>query len=297
MKITFMGAGSSVFVKKVLGDTLMCECFKDAEIALYDIDPDRLEESYVMVTLLNKNINEIEKKIHYTFKDKTLLQQAFTRSSFCNEHKGDGRYISNEVLEFFGDGILSASIITHLIRTRSKRYEHGIKTTLSEGDFSNIRSKLSDKRNLSENVKRLGLNQYLVMGNGDRLLGIADEASVAEDLFESIIGAVYIDSDFSIPTVMKVVSVMLDLNEYIDKNAKAPMQSYKNALQEWCADKKRRLPAPVYRKISESGPDHNKTYVVACYIGADKASEGSGRSVKIAETEAARIALSALMEA
>ena len=247
----------------------------------------------------DENLKHIENKINYTFKDKSLLCQAFTRESFCNENRHGKAviYQSSEVLEFFGDGILSASIITHLIRTRSKRYEHGIKTTLSEGDFSNIRSKLSDKRNLSENVKRLGLNQYLVMGNGDRLLGIADEASVAEDLFESIIGAVYIDSDFSIPTVMEVVSVMLDLNEYIDKNAKAPMQSYKNALQEWCADKKRRLPAPVYRKISESGPDHNKTYVVACYIGADKASEGSGRSVKIAETEAARIALSALMEA
>ena len=85
-----------------------------------------------------KNIKEIEKKIHYTFKDKGLLMQAFTRSSFCNEHKsrvGD-EYISNEVLEFFGDSILSATIITSLIKTKAVRYSKGLKTELAEGDFS-----------------------------------------------------------------------------------------------------------------------------------------------------------------
>lgn len=63
MKITFMGAGSSVFVKKVLGDTLMCECFKDAEIALYDIDGERLEDSYLLITQLNKIINGNKAKV------------------------------------------------------------------------------------------------------------------------------------------------------------------------------------------------------------------------------------------
>jgi len=63
MKITFMGAGSSVFVKKVLGDTLMCECFKDVEIALYDIDGERLEDSYMLITHLNKVINGNKAKV------------------------------------------------------------------------------------------------------------------------------------------------------------------------------------------------------------------------------------------
>ena len=62
-KITFMGAGSTVFAKNVLGDAMMSEHLRDFEIALYDIDPDRLEESYIMVTLLNKNINENRAKI------------------------------------------------------------------------------------------------------------------------------------------------------------------------------------------------------------------------------------------
>ena len=142
-----------------------------------------------------KNIKQIEKKIGYVFKDKSLLRQAFTRTSYCNE--GGRRnlgYQSNEVLEFFGDGILSASIITIFLRKFSTRYTHGIKTNLAEGDFTVIRSKLSDKKNLSSAVSKIGLEEFLLMGAGDARLGVNTEPSVMEDLFESIIGAVYIDS-------------------------------------------------------------------------------------------------------
>ena len=99
-----------------------------------------------------KYIPEIEKTIDYTFRDKSLLKQAFTRTSFCNEHSKESEipYESNEVLEFFGDSVLSAAIITLLLKEHTKKYEHGIKTKLKEGDFSNIKSKLSDKKNLSE---------------------------------------------------------------------------------------------------------------------------------------------------
>ena len=240
-----------------------------------------------------ENTEEIERRIGYKFTDRALLEQAFTRTSFCNEqsHSARIRYQSNEVLEFFGDSILSSAIVTFLIRSRSERYEYGVRTDLNEGDFSNIRSKLSDKRNLSENVKRLGLEKFLVMGKGDQSMHIYDEPSVAEDLFESIIGAVYIDSGFNMDAVMKVVSGMLDMSVYLEKNKQPPMQSFKNALQEYCADKSRRLPPPVYKKIAEDGPDHNKTYICACYVGGRKLSEGSGRNVKAAEGEAARAAL------
>ena len=92
-----------------------------------------------------KNIKLIEKKIGYTFKDKSLLKQAFTRTSYCNEHKGRGgvKYQSNEVLEFFGDSILSAAIVTLLMKDFAERYEYGISTSLGEGDFSNIKTAVS----------------------------------------------------------------------------------------------------------------------------------------------------------
>ena len=95
-----------------------------------------------------KHINEIEKKINYKFKDKSLLEQAFTRSSYCNEKNYGGKesYASNEVLEFFGDSVLSVAIVGMLLENMTERFEHGIRTSLDEGGFSLIRSKLSDKK-------------------------------------------------------------------------------------------------------------------------------------------------------
>lgn len=243
----------------------------------------------------NKNIPEIERIIQYTFKDKGLLRQAFTRSSFCNEQRTRGKrgYSSNEVLEFFGDSVLSTSIISILMAEKTERYEFGVFTELGEGDFSNIRSKLSDKRNLSLSISKLGLQKYLQMGDGDRKMGIDSEPSVMEDLFESIIGAVYIDCGMDIKRVIKVVSKMLDLSVYLENTA-PPIQSYKNALQEFCADKKRRLPPPVYKTVSESGPDHKKTYERAVIIGERTVAVGKGKNQKLADVAAAEAALEIL---
>ncbi len=242
-----------------------------------------------------RHIPHIEKKIGYTFKDKGLLIQSFTRSSFCNEKNRGGRadYISNEVLEFFGDSVLSTAIISILLDSKTARCAHGIKTELTEGDFSNIRSKLSDKSNLSRSTAELGLQKYLILGEGDAKLGVADEPSVMEDLFESIIGAVYIDCGRDIETVIKVVSGMLDTSVYLTEGA--VIQSHKNALQEWCADKKHRLPAPVYRTLGESGPDHKKVYERGVFIGERLCGTGSGKNQKIADSAAAEAALRLLM--
>ena len=241
------------------------------------------------------SIPEIEKKIGYVFNDKSLIKQAFTRSSFCNEHKGQGkrRLVSNEVLEFFGDSVLSTAIISLMLKEKTERYEHGVYTQLNEGDFSNIRSKLSDKRNLSGSMALLGLQKFLLMGEGDAKLGIENEPSVMEDLFESIIGAVYIDCGMNIDRVIKVVSKILDTSVYFSADA-APIQSYKNALQEWCADKKHRLPAPVYKTVSESGPDHKRIYERAVYIGDRLVATGKGKNQKIADSAAAEAALEIL---
>ena len=244
----------------------------------------------------NDNIEKIEKIIKYTFKDKSLLMQAFTRASFCNERRREkNAYSSNEVLEFFGDAVLSASIVSIFLNKKTERYEHGIKTELCEGDFSNIRSKLSDKSNLSATIAKLGLQKYLIMGEGDAKLGIENEPSVMEDLFESIIGAIYIDTDMDIRRVIKIVSAMLSPEEYL-KSKTAATQSPKNLLQEFCADKKHRLPPPTYKVISESGPEHKRTFVCGCYIGEELLGTGEGKNRKIAESEAARIALAELQK-
>ena len=238
-----------------------------------------------------KAIPEIERVIGYKFKDKTLLTQAFTRTSFCNEAHGD--YQSNEVLEFLGDSVLSCAIITKLVCDLAQRYEHGIRSKLGEGDFTNIKSRLSDKSNLSRSMARLGLQKHLIMGEGDAKLGIENEPSVMEDLFESIIGAIYLDSGMNVSVAAGCVEKMLDISEYTSGNA--AKKSPKNALQEWCADKSRKLPVPKYMTETESGPDHQKAYVRVCYIGDRLVGRGEGKNFKIADSAAAEDALNNLM--
>ena len=242
-----------------------------------------------------KNIELIESKLGYTFRDKSLLRQAFTRSSYCNEHRGKGgvKYMSNEVLEFFGDSVLSTVIIGLLLEEKTERYEYGIRTELGEGDFSVIRSNLSDKRNLSVSMAELGLQRFLIMSKGDEQEGIADEPSVMEDLFESIVGAVYIDSGKDMRVATALVRGMLDLSSY-SKSEGAPVQNAKGQLQEWCADKKHRLPVPKYITVSESGPDHKKVYERGCYIGDELVATGCGKNTKIADAAAAAAALEVL---
>ena len=237
----------------------------------------------------SKSLPIVEKAIGYTFKDKSLITQAFTRTSFCNESGVKGEYQSNEVLEFIGDSVLSTAIVTKLMSELGERYSHGLKTNLNEGDFSNIKSNLSNKKNLSESMKALGLQKYLIMGEGDSKMKIENEPSVMEDLFESIVGAVYIDCGMNIESVMRVVARMLDISSYT--TGAAANRSAKNALQEWCADKSRKLPTPRYETLSEDGPDHKKSFVRGCYIGDELVGRGIGKNFKIADTEAAKSAL------
>ena len=236
----------------------------------------------------SNKIQRIEAAIGYTFRDKSLLRQAFTRASYCNEGHGDCQ--SNEVLEFFGDSALSLAIVTRLIEKKTERYRHGIRTDLTEGDLSNIRSHLADKKNLSGVIEKLGLEEYLIVGEGDAKLGISREKSVREDLCEAIIGAVYIDSGFSLPAVISVTERMMDISHYLSAPAAAEKNA-KNVLQEWCADKKRRLPPPVYEKVAESGPDHDKRYTAVCMVDGKEVGRAEARSLKLAQAAAAEMAV------
>ena len=242
----------------------------------------------------NKNIEQIEKTLGYVFKDKSLLKQAFTRESFCNENnRGKTKFISNEILEFFGDSVLSTAIVSLLLKGRTKKYEYGIYTELGEGDFSTIRSNLSDKKNLSSAMGALGLEKYLLLSRGDAKLGIEKEPSVMEDLYESIIGAIYIDSGMDLSVVISVVERTLDVSSYISE-AEVPKKNAKNLLQEWCDDKKHRLPHPEYKVLSATGPDNKKTYECGVYIGEKLYARGIGKNQKLAEAEAAKLALEIL---
>lgn len=233
-------------------------------------------------------VREIEAKINYTFVNKGLLIQAFTRRSFSNEEEQAGREVMqcNEVLEFCGDSILGAVIVSTLLARNGDMTAGYLKTALSEGAFSTVKSRMSDKSMLSERMTHLGLHRYLLLSNGDRERGIADEPSVKEDLFESIVGAVFLDSGGDFARVSDVVCGMLDIDAYLTE--RASVKNEKNRLQEYC--QARKIPFS-YETLGMSGPEHDPTYTVSLAVGGKALAVGSGRNVKKAEMAAAREAL------
>lgn len=243
--------------------------------------------------LTQKQIEHVEKTLGYTFRDKSLLVQAFVRSSFCNERDG-ARLQSNEVLEFFGDSVLSAVLVSIFIRDFAKRDAFGIRTDYGEGELSTLKSNLSDKKNLSRSMRELGLAEYLLMGNGDKKEAIGAQASVMEDLYESLLGAVYIDCDKDMQTMIRVVERTLDTSVFLHRCA--PQKSYKNLLQEYCQEKTRRLPLPTYEVLRKEGPEHDSRVLCACLVGGKMLGQGWGKNEKEAENAAAGVALQSLRE-
>ena len=235
-------------------------------------------------------IGEIEAIIGYHFRDPALLRQAFTRKSYCNEARqaGDRHIQSNEVLEFCGDSVLSAAIISILMERCSHRSAVGLATELDEGSFTVIKSNLTNKTMLSRRVGELGLSQYLLVGRGDVKRGIGTQPSVMEDLFESIVGAVYFDCGKDMQVMTDLVGRLLDTDEYLKKNAVRQAASPYNALQEFC--QARKLPFS-FAEIEHFGPEHERTYVFACYVQDKEIARGQGGSGAKAKAAAAAAAL------
>lgn len=227
----------------------------------------------------------IEAAIGYTFQNKSLLVQAFSRRSYTNEAMQNGVKATacNEVLEFCGDSVLGTVIMTLLLDKYGECSESdGYVSRFNEGALHTLKSRLSDKSMLSERMTALGLHRYLLLSNGDRALGIAEEASVKEDLFESIIGAVYLDSGHDFLAVARVTRNMLDPEVYLERSK--PEKSEKNLLQEYCQEK--RLPFS-YETLGTEGPEHDPVFRVACKVEGYPPFIGEGRNVKKAEKAAA----------
>ena len=236
---------------------------------------------------------DIEEKIGYTFKNKALLVQAFTRRSFQNEEaqKGKKTMQSNEVLEFLGDAILGAVVASTLLTRHGNTDKGYLRTEMDEGAFTTVKSRMSDKSMLSGRMTEMGLHRYLRVSNGDRENGITDEPSVKEDLFESIIGAVFLDTERDFARTTDVIAEMLDIEEYLNKGNKA--KNAKNLLQEHCQAE--RLPFR-YEILSVSGPEHAPIYEVALLIGNERYAVANGKNLKKAEMAAASEALLRLNE-
>lgn len=231
--------------------------------------------------LKKEAIATIEQTIGYQFKDKQLISQAFTRSSYHYEHPEEQ---SNEVMEFVGDSVLSLLVVDNLLDRYTDKDGSGLYSCLDEGDFSSIRSFMVNKSFLAKKMKKLGLHHFLRMSIGDEKQGVDNSISVLEDLFESIVGAVYLDVGRNLNKTKKVIIPLLEIDSELDEYDEKIKISYKNLVQEWCD--KYGCERPKYETYQTYDGFSSTCYISEYNIEG----KGEGNNGKEAEKKAAEIA-------
>ena len=216
-----------------------------------------------------KLIKEMEQKIGYQFKNQKLLLKALTHSSFINENnmkKGE----DNERLEFLGDAVLE--IIT-------SEFLYHKYPTKPEGELTKMRSSMVCEPTLALCAREMDLGKYLLLGKGENATGGRQRESITSDALEAIIGALYLDGGFAIAKEFVNAYVLNDL-----ENKKLFYDST-TILQEIVQREFEEL--LNYQLVGEEGPDHNKIFTVNARIGERVVGEGTGRTKKSAEQNAA----------
>ncbi len=223
---------------------------------------------------LKTNLQSIEKQLSLRFDNSELLLQAFIHPSFLNEHPscpiGD-----NQRLEYLGDSVLNLIMAEFLYQ----RFPQ-----MPEGELSHLRASLVDARACQSYVEKLGLAQHMLTSRGEKLQAQRGHASLTADLFESLIGALYLDGGLEKARQF----IFMHLEDTIQALTENPPRNYKAELQEY-AQKKYGKP-PEYVVLEEEGPDHAKVYCVKALVG-DIEALGAGSSKKAAQAKAAENAM------
>lgn len=226
-----------------------------------------------------KNSSEFEslqKQLGYSFKDPALLVKALTHVSYDRKKTGS----HNEVLEFLGDAVLDLAISDLLIQRFPER---------TEGDLSRMRAGLVNSVSLAEKANTLGLGPKLFLGKGEERSAGRNKASILAGAFEALLGGVYQDGGYDPARRIVERYFAADILERT-----LGQQDYKTRLQE-ISQLLFRVP-PIYRLLSESGPDHEKCFVTEISVGGSVLGTGEGKSKKQSEQEAAQKALKELQK-
>lgn len=198
----------------------------------------------------------IQNQIGYTFKNPDLLQQAFVRRSYSKENGGE----NNEVLEFIGDKALDfivVKLLTEEFGSFSREYDDynpdedfdEFVSEYQENDLTEMKKKLVEKTTLANCIDNLGLAEYLIMGKGDVKNNVQNSDSVKEDLFEAIIGAIALDSDWDIAALEDSTEVMLNPDEIIYDES----MNYVAEIQEWSLNESGMIPLYCFFQTSMQG--------------------------------------------
>jgi len=215
----------------------------------------------------------LEKTIGYVFKNKDLVATALTHRSAVRESRARGH---NERLEFLGDAVLELVATDHLFQIGQK----------TEGEMTNLRSALVNRENLASVAQEIQLGQYLFMSKGEERSGGREKDSTLANAVEALIGAIYLDQGFD--------KAQDFCQEFILTRLKALQAAGKHRDEKSVFQEKAQEvhgTTPHYEVTSEEGPDHNKIFTCAAFIGEDKIAEGTGISKQKAETAAAAAAL------
>ena len=222
----------------------------------------------------------IEQILQYEFKDKNLLQEALRHSSFVNE-LGEPQLRDNERFEFLGDAVLNL-IVGHILM---RCYPD-----LKEGDLSRSRANLVNESQLAKMARSIDLGLYIQLGKGEVQTQGREKSSILADTFEALMASIYLDGGFDAAFHI-IENNFQPLIEHL--HTAADNHDYKSQLQEKVQVEHGSM--PDYSIIREDGPDHDKTFRVELKV-LDIETQGSGKSKKAAEQDAARRGLEILRE-
>jgi ribonuclease III len=219
-------------------------------------------------------MKELEEKLQYHFKNPQYLKTALTHSSYANEYRvPEG---SNERLEFLGDAVLGAIVADYLFKNFPK---------LPEGELTKRRAALVCEKACCGFSKEIGLGKYLLLSHGEQNSGGRSRPSILADAFEAVTAAIYLDGGIEAARTFVLRYVLPLLRQGRPK----AMKDYKTALQEIV--QKNPEDHLEYVLTGESGPDHEKHFLVEVRLDGNTMGKGGGRSKKEAEQQAAREAL------
>ena len=219
-------------------------------------------------------MDEFENIIQYQFKNKQLLTEALSHSSYANEKKKTRN--SNERLEFLGDSVLSVIVSQYLF----EHFSH-----LPEGELTKIRASLVCEKSLYNFAQQIRLGDFLLLGKGEEHTGGRERPSILADAFEAVIAANYLDG--GLEAARK--HVLKFIPDDIDKKSLTAFSDYKTILQE--VIQKNPEEKVEYILADQTGPDHNKAFKVQVCLNSNVIGTGTGKSKKEAEQMAAKEAL------
>ena len=228
--------------------------------------------------LTDADMQRVETMLGVTFTDRAILKSALTHRSYLNEHR-EADWSHNERLEFLGDAVLELVITDFLYRKYPDK---------PEGELTAVRAALVNTVSLSESAGTLGINDYLLMSRGEAKDSGRARQYILANTFEAIIGALYIDQGYEAAAQFIGDQLFAKTERIVEHRL---WQDPKSRFQELAQE--RESVTPVYETVSQSGPDHDRTFVIGVYLRQEKVAEGTGRSKQEAEQAAAEAAVAA----